>query len=240
MKVDPNATPTARRIHKRGLQKKASFVSGHKFPGIMQCESMMEADFVQLALLDPRIVTIQSQPFCIEMITGEILPTKSAAIDYRRELRSKNPEQQTKIYTPDFLVEWRDGARTLFEIHHSGFLKHNDGTLEYPGILASQGLSLTILTEAFLWGPVAFNAHLLKRHVITNGRFQMSASLADAAQNPVSIQDLLTLHTISSSDIFAAIANGCLTTDLNTSRLDKQNLVQLSQGNNSYLHVVPK
>ena len=100
MKIDKRAAPTARRIHKRGLKKRAYFLSTKKSLGIMQLESRDEADAARALALDPRVVSFRPQPMTIEMNSGRVFQTKEALFEAFRGTGYK-----PKVYTPDFEVQ---------------------------------------------------------------------------------------------------------------------------------------
>lgn len=81
MRIDRHAPPTARRVHKRGMKKRAGKMSGVKFPGVIQLESQMEAALVRCMQVDPRVVSLKPQPCTIDMGTGRAFANKEAALE---------------------------------------------------------------------------------------------------------------------------------------------------------------
>jgi len=105
MRVDKQAAPTARRIHKRGQMKKAHNISVKKSPGIIKLESRLETSGAIALSLDPRVRSFRPQPMTIDMNTGRLFHSKEHL--YRSFEGSR---VKPRPFTPDFEVTLQAGG----------------------------------------------------------------------------------------------------------------------------------
>ncbi|MBI6630735.1 hypothetical protein [Pontibaca salina] len=212
MRVDPKAAPVARRVHKRGLIKKAHFVSPNKCPGVIQCESRLEASGAIVMGLDPRVVLLRPQPVTFDLDTGRIYASREAM-----DKECAAPARRRNIYTPDFEAHFTN-KKAFVEFKHSALIKMRPKTLELPSVLRRFGYRLIIVDETYLPEVFVQNMRLLSP--------LLNASLADAdreriacaSRQPVQIRMLLE-DELTHHSILSLIAQGRLVCDLMGSRL---------------------
>lgn len=96
----------------------------------LEHESQLEADFIKQILLVPGVEMVSSQPqtFVFSHSVAEVLKRKS--------------------YTPDFLVQFDDGAQLLVEVRHSARVQKDlDFFTQFGYLLQSAGISYAVVTD---------------------------------------------------------------------------------------------
>lgn len=97
----------ARPLGVRGHQKRSHLVASYKAGGEMFVESFDESTTMLALEVDPRVVSITSQPFTLRLDLEKIFSTKSEAIKATPRARLQRVDgepPQERLYTPDFLV----------------------------------------------------------------------------------------------------------------------------------------
>ncbi len=233
MKKNKNAHPTARRVYKRGMQKRVGKMSGIKFPGIIQLESQMEGALVRCMQIDPRVVALRPQPCTIDMRTGRVFPNKEAL----RKLH-EGKHYKPKAYTPDLQVELESGAIHYLDAKHTNHIKKNPEFLEYPERLRELGLSLSIVTEELLQGPIDRNAWLLLEGQKVQIRPADKEAVLSIDADGVIFRDATQKHGIPLSAVLKLILEGFLTVDLTKEVLSPRTVLLPSNGDKSHLEIV--
>lgn len=230
MRIDRHAPPTARRVHKRGMKKRAGKMSGAKFPGVIQLESQMEASLVRCMQVDPRVVSLKPQPCTIDMGTGRAFANKEAALE-----ACEGRRYRPKLYTPDLEVKLVDGRLFYLDAKHSAHIDKKPEYLDYPSLLAEVGISLVIVTESLLQGPIDRNAWLLLQGQAEETAPQLASKIVCLKQQRVTFKELRENIGIPQAKILRLILDGYLvfdfscealgpSTNLNTANRDRRHL----------------
>ena len=201
--------------------QKASFLSGSKFPGIVQTESSMEATTAMLAELDPRVTKIQPQPCTIDLLSGEVFSSKTACLD-----RFSGTGHIPKPYTPDFRITKISGASVFLETKHRRWIKVNPEYQDLPVLLGTIGLDLQLVTDELLFGPIQWNARVLARYVRGEKPPQEACERLQGATVRGTVLGALFDDGFDKTTVYAAIAHGYLACNIVNSRLSPTTAVQ--------------
>lgn len=233
MKIDPNAQPTAHRIHKRGMQKRVGKISGIKFPGVIQVESRMEGALIRCMQIDPRVTSLRPQPCTIDMQTGRIFPSQAALKEHYKDSR-----YSPKGYTPDLKVELVCGRSAFLDAKHSAHIIKNPTYLEYPKALAKVGIDLTLVTEELLQGPIDTNAWLLLGCLRTKIDEHAVDAVSLLPSGGAQFRDIQSKFGVPKSAILKMVLEGYLAADLVDEVLSPKSTLWASHGDTSHLEVI--
>ena len=233
MRQDPTAAKPARRIHKRGWQRRAHFVGGTSELALIQAESGLEAGCARAADLHPKVARWRPQPFTVDLITGLIAPTKDELI-----ARIKASGQTPEPYTPDFEFQLTDGSTRLVEVRATRWIGRNPQALAaVASAMARCGMAHVLLTELELTDAIVENARLLAPY---RSRQPDPASLssilieaADGCRFGALVSDITRRE-----QVLIAIAGGYLACDLHRDRLTQETLLAPSRGDTAYLELI--
>ncbi|MBI1495269.1 hypothetical protein [Halocynthiibacter styelae] len=233
MRVDKQADPVARTIHKRGQMKKAHNISLKKSPGIIKLETRLETSMAISLSLDPRVMTFRPQPMTIEMGTGRVFATKA-----HLHRSFEGLEYKSRPYTPDFEVTLETGI-VFIETKHSRLIERSPDALEYPSILKNYGLRLVLVDETFF--PEVFCQNIRLLHPYQSCQFSSAEQrmVASAAGMAATIGELTTNQQIPQNLILAAIAQGVLHAELHESRLGVKTLISAQENRHISLERLP-
>lgn len=224
----------ARTIYKRGLQKKENRQASRKATGIVVTESLGESIIVVAAEVDPRVRRIFPQPMTFDLHTGEAYPTKTALTEAVHGTRYK-----PWVYTPDFLFELVNGQTVFVEGKHSRWLRGNPEFSRVAAAMEQLGHRLTLVTETMFTRAHHRNLRILralpdrrleptKRELIET-QFSRSVSFGQAQWS----------FGLTRGEVYAALFDGLLATDLSVAPFsDRTKLVRV-HGNVSHLEVLP-
>lgn len=232
MRVDFKSAPTARRVQKRGQQKKAHYTAPGATGGLMQLESRLEASTAIVMGLDPRVADMRSQPVCFDMATGRAYLSK----DHLRATAAENGNRPVE-YTPDFEVSLPKGP-VFIEVKHSALIEMNPKILDYPGVLARYGHRLIIIDELYLPETFVRNMRLLNISKSAVPKSPDTAKLRTDTDTGASITDLVN-QGHSQRNILAALAHGDVTCDVQDERISQQTVIHSSKGLPSHLMELP-
>lgn len=117
----------ARPLGVRGHQKSSNLVASPKAGGAVFVESPDESTTLLALEVDPRVVSIATQPFTVRLDTCQLYPTKAEAASAeprpRRASRTEDPALE-RVYTPDFHVvlatqqEWAVESKSALEVQN--------------------------------------------------------------------------------------------------------------------------
>jgi hypothetical protein len=234
MKIDKRAAPTARRIHKRGLMKRAYFLSTTKSVGIIQLESRNEADTARALALDPRVVSFRPQPMTIEMNSGRMFPTKEALFEAFRGTGYK-----PKVYTPDFEVNLTTKS-VFMETRASRLITKHPQILQYPDIFRCFGLELIVIDDSQFPESYRHNLAILslshRTRIEPEAKARIVAALADG---PVAFNRLIRDAGVTQTVALAAIATGVLECDIVSAEIAPTTLVWAATTGSGHLRRLP-
>ncbi len=234
MKIDKRAAPTARRIHKRGLMKRAYFLSTTKSVGMMQLESRNEADTARALALDPRVVSFRPQPMTIEMNSGRVFPTKEALFEAFRGTGYK-----PKVYTPDFEVQLTTKS-VFMETRASRLISKHPQILEYPAFFRSFGLELIVIDDSQFPESYRHNLAILNFSVGTRVEPEITARLtAVLADGPLAFERVVRDAGLTQTVVLAAIASGVLEADIVSAEIAPTTMVWPATTESGHLKRLP-
>lgn len=231
MRIDPTAAQVARRIYKRGQQKKVHLLGTRRSAGLMQLESRLEASVAIALSLDPRVHEFRPQPAVPLPGHAGPLPAKAMRGDPSRTTSpdaSRNPSRRAgaagldprRRYTPDFAVRLVTGEEILLEAKHSRLLARHPEVATLPARFAAIGRRLVIVTEADLPETLDQNLRLLAPCAEADLEAGICDALAAAlAAGPLRCAALLARTGLGRGAVLAALARGRLQADLRAARL---------------------
>jgi hypothetical protein len=233
MRVDKQAAPVARPIHKRGQMKKAHNISVKKSPGIIKLETRLETSAAISLTLDPRVKSFRPQPMTIEMGTGRVFSTKDQLHRSFEGLGYK-----PRPYTPDFEVTLETGT-VFIETKHSRLIEKSPEVLEYPSILKSYGLRLFVVDETYF--PEVFCQNIRLLHPYQNCHLSSAEKrmIVSATGMAATIGELTTSQQIPQKLILAAIAHGVLHAELHDRRLGAATCMSAQENRHFSLERLP-
>lgn len=232
MRVDFKSAPTARRVQKRGQQKKAHYTAPGAAGRLMQLESRLEASAAIVMGLDPRVADMWSQPVCFDLATGRAYLSKN----HLRLAAAENGNRPLE-YTPDFKVSLPKGP-VFIEVKHSALIEMNPKILDYPGVLSRYGHRLIIIDELYLPDTFVQNMRLLNISKSAVSKSPDTTQLRTDADAGASIADLVNKGH-SHGNILAALAQGDVTCDVQAERICQQTVIHNSKGLPSHLMELP-
>lgn len=117
----------ARPLGVRGHQKPSYVIASHKAGGAVFVEVPAESTTLLALEVDPRVVSISTQPFTVRLDSGQLYPTRAEALSAeprsQRSSRTDDPPQE-RIYTPDFHAllatqqEWAVESKSAREVQN--------------------------------------------------------------------------------------------------------------------------
>lgn len=233
MKEDQFADPTARRVHKRGMQKRASKISGTKFAGLIQLESQMETTLVLCLEIDPRVDTLRVQPCTIDLNSGRVYGTQKELME-----RFKGRSYQPSPYTPDIEVKLTMGGKCFLDAKHTAHIKKKPEYLQYPELLEQFGISLTLVTEVLLQGPIWNNVRLLAPYVGHGLKDSSRAAVTEIPQAGMSVQEIKGELGLTLREICIAVLLGELSFKIGEAELQPGSILQPCGGCQKHLEVI--
>ncbi|WP_134679438.1 hypothetical protein [Paracoccus ravus] len=220
MRIDSKAEPVARRIHKRGMKKKAHWVAPPKCKGLIQTESRLEASAAIAIGLDPRVTSFRPQPASFDLATGRKYRSAKAL--------SEATSGKGRCYTPDFEVKL-GRAIVYVEVKHSALIRKYPDTLLLPRMFAGFGWKLILVDENLLCDTFVQNTRLIwpwYGHAVADQTVQ---ALQEECREPRSFASL-TEGGRTQADILSLLASGHLATDLAGARLNSRSLIITAAG----------
>ncbi len=233
MKEDQFADPTARRVHKRGMQKRASKISGTKFAGLIQLESQMETTLVLCLEIDPRVDTLRVQPCTIDLNSGRVYRTQKELID-----RFKGKNYQPCPYTPDIEVKSTKGGICFLDAKHTAHIRKKPEYIQYPGLLKKLGISLSLVTEVLLQGPIWGNVRLLAPYAGRDLKEVARAAINEIPHTGMKVQELREKLGLTLGEICIAILQGQLSFKIAETELKPDSILQPCGGCQKHLEVL--
>lgn len=231
MKLDKEAHPTARRVHRRGMIKKANWLAGHKVAGLIQTESVLESTLAFCAMIDPRVQTIEPQPETFDLLSGKRYKSKDELLRAH-----SGGGYRPKPYTPDFRVQLHCGGERFLEAKHQDFLEEKPEYLTYPGIFLELGLKLVLVTDELLWGPLEHNARMLQPHLSKQLAPAVAKRFLAIEEEAVEFRSLL--QSFSQGEILTAILQGLFAFDLVGSRIGPKTMLTCAGGEKQHLEIL--
>lgn len=159
----PESVQQGSRILGRTGGRPATLFMGYN-NSLHPCESPLELAVGNLACLDPRVREVTSQPFTIDIVTGDILCSREARAEHRK-LRA-HPEVKVREYTPDFRFSLIDEQSIIVEVKDPRYA-HDEQYWEKvehaARILRSNGHQFCVISMAYEpTHPLVQNGELLR------------------------------------------------------------------------------
>lgn len=230
---DKEPTP-ARVIHALGLQKKVNLLSGTKLTGVNQLESMLETNIAIAGEVDPRVVTIETQPLTFDLNTGREYALRS---DIQIEVHERG--YKPWIYTPDFRFTLFDGTQIFVEGKGTRWLeKHQDFE---NVIVAVRGLGhkIVLVTESLFSKDLVRNLRLLKPLVSSTEEPLEWHHSNMPEEQPVSAKHLLLENSMTQRQLFLGLLSGMFHCDLSAAPLGPKAMISFGNGETRHLEVLP-
>lgn len=190
-----------------------------KAQGHINVESDAERFVASLLEIDPRVATLQPQPFTVDLIDASLLTTPKEVWVARRAYHGiPGP----LLYTPDFRFEWEDGFTHVCEVKTEGY----EGDSDYQRKLERARVILDAHNYAFhILVMPARSAHPLRRNVqlLKQAQRHRSSYLTDelvervevfCGHGPVSAQALCSALEIPVGILPILLVSGLLSADL--------------------------
>ena len=234
MKIDPEARPTARRIQKRGKVQKAHHLAGGKAQGIVQVESLIEVNCLNLCSLDPRVQEIHPQPATFDLNTGQPFATKEELL-----ARYQGTGYEPRVYTPDFKVVLIDGTIFFLEAKSKYTLSKKPEFLEYPSIFESFGQLLLLIAEDEISVELKENLRLLRPYIGRSMSEGLLPRLEALASSRFTYREAITELGFTQGELFTAILTGHLYLDLHSTALKKDTELLVYKGCTKHLELLP-
>lgn len=156
-------TSSQRKIGPKSSSASGRFISRKQNDKIIQYESSLERDFIYLCEFDNNIISYVDQPIKIEYVDAK---------------------EKKRIYTPDFLVEYKDNQRqsNIIEVKYSSYLSKNlhryEEKFHHARLFCKKNaLTFSVLTEKDIRDGQKFyltNISFLLKHRETIGRSKSS------------------------------------------------------------------
>lgn len=217
-----------------------------KAGGIIAVESPGERTVAQLADLDPRVSAIKQQPFCLDVMTGNMYDTRDELFEARRERMIVDAKRRD--YTPDFALTLTCGRRVVVEVkdtRYPGDETYQAKLLDAQALLHAKGLELIVLMLTYDPDlPIVFNANLLTtaRHSFHENLDLLAAQEAlerSLGSGSAPLGEALRSVGLTLREAPALILGSTLKTDLRASRLCAQSEVSLAYGDMSHFELLP-
>ncbi|MDM0046799.1 hypothetical protein QTH91_20070 [Variovorax dokdonensis] len=237
------ARPLGKKGHHKGSFLRASVKMGHE----LYLESKLES-IVALALdVDPGVRAFFAQPFCINLLTQDVYPSKRAAVASLRlqGLRSELRDEESELlYTPDLLVEFCCPPKLLIEVKGAAQLDRFQAQMK-TRIAAAQsaGYRMIVVTDEHV-GHKGLEANLVAIRDATyalrkQGSSTQMQQLQDAAEyigGRFELQQLRSRFT--DGVLLMGIASGVLGCDVRAGKFARNSQGWPAHGDLSHLQVL--
>ncbi|MBT8767327.1 TnsA endonuclease N-terminal domain-containing protein [Metapseudomonas boanensis] len=227
--------PVARNVSKRTRRGKACYVfMSAKAGGLISLESYEELRRALLFEIDPRVVRFGEQPWTMEVLSGEIQPSRE---------HFKPTSADRVFYTPDFTVRLADGRILIIEVKKSS--PSSELTDKYT--LAQRqcqqhGFEFRVLEGGQITDVLVRNCEYLTRTSAEYFKKHLPATLEQLVelshQKPQwKFSELADKAPYGGFGVFVGIANGVFQADLNADLLAGRGEITPAHGNLTHLEV---
>lgn len=234
MKKDKDADPVARDVKPSRKGRKGGYTSTLKMKGIGRTEGGLESAFAYIADIDPRVILCRPQPATFDLNTGKCFRSKKALQEHYAGTGVK-----PAIYTPDFLVQLRDGTSAFFEVKTEDELEEKPGIKELPRVFEEFGCRLIIVTDALLRGPAYQNAKLIRYAPNGLPPDTVAEEVRKIAIGGADFSELRQLPEVTDQAIVQLVREGLLSTVLTASVIGPQTKLTWCATCHDHLEVLP-
>ncbi|MEE4208444.1 MAG: hypothetical protein V2I43_04155 [Parvularcula sp.] len=229
-----NGDEPARRVYKRGFQKKVNRQACRKAMGIVDTEVVGESMILVAGEVDPRVRRIVPQPVTFDLNTGEAYQTRAALTQTLQGTRYK-----PWVYTPDFLFELMNGRTVFIEGKHSRWLRSNPDFPRVSEAMRELGHRFVVVTERAFTTAHHRNLRILR--ALPNRQLTPERRAWIESQLPTEVMfgRAQWAFGVTRSEVYAALFDGLLATDLSLAPFaDRTRLVRVD-GDVTDLEVLP-
>lgn len=202
--------------------------------GIIDTESLGESIIVVAAEVDPRVRRIFPQPTTFDLHTGEAYPTKTALTEAVHGTRYK-----PWVYTPDFLFELVNGQTVFVEGKHSRWLRSNPEFSRLAAAMEQLGHRLTLITEKMFTRADHRNLRILRALPNRSLEPEIREFIETQFPRSVSFEEAQRSFGLTRAEVYAALFQGLLATDLSLAPFSDRTKLLRVDGNVSHLEVLP-
>lgn len=222
----------------------ATLFASSKCDGIVAPDGPLEKTIGQLASLDPRVAQLKCQPFTIDLVSGELLHSRTELLAHR-EVREKSKANERE-YTPDFCFSMINGKQYVVEVKNNRFLPSESYWAKVEkakSILHQHGYRFAVVSLDFAADlPIVQNAGLLTSFqsnydgdISTEQIESINAFLGDAT---LRLEDVLQHIGLALRDAPILLLKGIVATDLTALRLGTKSVVTAMHGDLQHLSVL--
>jgi len=185
-------------------------------------------------------LTVEPQPFCVDLMEERVLLTKDAV---KAAARRVYIEARVRFYTPDFGIDWENGLHHALEVKAEGFEgddAYREKLTRAEPILEANGYPLSVLVfPADTAHPIRMNARALKQ-----ASHQLGTHLSDdlvervtrhCEDGPVSMRSLCAELAIAPGLVPVLLVSGVLKADLFHQAIDGALELSLAHGDLGHL-----
>jgi hypothetical protein len=238
---------TARPLGVRGHQKRSHLVASSKAGGDTFVETADESTTMLALEIDPRVVSIDPQPFTVRLDLSKIFPTRSEAV--RAEPRARPAPVDVEappesIYTPDFLAELAPAQPWVVESKSATEVQN------IAPALARRGRVLNDLGYHYLVVPSTEVEHLGLHANLVNLRDAMKyrrdndatalldqlGDAVDTKQEEFALAELK--GVVPDLSIYLGLVTGVIACDLRSGHLSVRTVLRKSYGDLSHLQLL--
>ncbi len=212
-----------------------------KSSGIISVEHDGERLVAKLLALSPYVKAFNPQPFTVDLRSGSIHRTQGA----RAAARSTyDAADGPKFYTPDFLVEWSQGAPCALEVKSERGARNPDHALPLDAakpILEAHGYQLSKVVVPQPPNPLYSNTLLLKQATFQGGHQLSADALSDieaACEHGLPQGDVCARFEISPNFIPVLLVTGVLSADLSARYMDNSMVLTTAGGSLDHLNLL--
>lgn len=216
-----DAALPARKIYKRGDQKKVNQIAGAKMAGVQQTESMNESNVVMAGAIDPRVAIVKAQPSTFDLNTGRQFSTRKDAQE-----TGKSGGYKPRIYTPDVLFKLVSGAEVFIEAKHTKWLERRPEYFDDLQSFGEMGHRILLVTEQTFTTALVRNIRMLKPYVDRVPTEQQVRSLRSAVHRPIKVADMMSTAGLTQADLMVGIAHGLVRFDMRAGVLGPRTVVE--------------
>lgn len=223
----------ARRVQKRGDQKKVNRQAASKVRGIVQTESMLESNILIAGDIDPRVDWMVPQPVTFDLNTGDVYSTKKAMFEAHAGHAYK-----PRAYTPDFRFDLRNGRQVFVEGKNTRWLKKHPQFEDVTTLMKSLGHRLLVVTEEVFPRELQRNLRMLKIHEPKHICPALQAAIVGSLVGPQSAAGITRRFGLDNDDLYSGLLSGLFAADLSRVALGPKMTLELAHGKTTHLEVL--
>lgn len=227
----------ARKVSRRNHRGRPcyAFASSTTEGMLLSMESYAEQQRALLLDIDPRVEFFHEQPWTLDLLSGEIQPSRKHFTTKKGVLRA--------LYTPDFYVRFRDGKVMVLEVKPEAVSPTlQEKYTRAAQLLQEHGCEFRVQTSDCITPELLVNCAYLKRTFAEYLRPTLPSvlrRLSDLAeqQQVWHVENLAKNTPHGVFDVYIGLANGVFKADLFKDLLTPEATVQAAVGDLSHLQL---